>query len=243
MLKLYHAEPMANSLKCLIPVHEKGLAFESHYVNLHLFEQHSDAFLRINPEGRVPVLVHDGAVITQSTVINEYLEDAFPDTPPLRPGDALGKALMRTWNKFIDEQLMNYVSIHGWNRRIAIVARGFSEDEFERLMARIPLLEQREKWRTARRGFPEAELANATRKVILAADHAEAQLSRTPWLAGSAFTLADVNFFAHFGGLMQRLFPELATETRYPRIFEWAGKVKARPGVAAALAMPNHTRV
>src|SRR3569833_2020695 len=79
MLKLYHAEPLANSLKSLIPVKEKGLEFESIYVDLHKFEQHEPWFVAINPEGQVPVLVHDGAVITHSTVINEYLEDAFPD--------------------------------------------------------------------------------------------------------------------------------------------------------------------
>ena len=51
MLKLYHAEPGANSLKSLIPLKEKGLEFESVYVDLHKFEQHDPAFLAINPEG------------------------------------------------------------------------------------------------------------------------------------------------------------------------------------------------
>ena len=83
-LKLYHAEPVANSLKSLIPLHEKQLSFESVYVDLHKFEQHEPWFVAINPEGQVPVLDHDGVIVTHTTVINEYLEDAFPDTPPLR---------------------------------------------------------------------------------------------------------------------------------------------------------------
>src|SRR5262249_13892976 len=85
MLKLYHAEPLANSLKSLIPFKEKGLEFQSVYVDLHKFEQHEPWFVAINPEGQVPVLDHDGVIITHTTVINEYLEDAFPDLPPLRP--------------------------------------------------------------------------------------------------------------------------------------------------------------
>src|SRR5689334_23202627 len=85
MLKLYHAEPLANSLKSLIALKEKELPFESIYVDLHKFEQHEPWFVKINPEGQVPVLDHDGALITHTTVINEYLEDAFPDAPPLRP--------------------------------------------------------------------------------------------------------------------------------------------------------------
>ena len=39
-LKYYHAEPLANSLKSMLPLKEKGLAYESHYVDLHKFEQH-----------------------------------------------------------------------------------------------------------------------------------------------------------------------------------------------------------
>ena len=58
MLKLYHAEPVANSLKTLINLKEKGLEFESIYIDLHRFEQHEPAFVAINPEGQVPVLDH-----------------------------------------------------------------------------------------------------------------------------------------------------------------------------------------
>ena len=81
-LKYYHAEPLANSLKSMVPLKEKGLAYESHYVDLHKFEQHSEWFVKINPEGQVPVLDHNGVLITHTTVINEYLEDVFPEIPP-----------------------------------------------------------------------------------------------------------------------------------------------------------------
>ena len=60
MMKLYHAEPAANSLKALLSFKEKGLEFESVYVDLHKFEQHEPWFVAINPEGQVPVLDHDG---------------------------------------------------------------------------------------------------------------------------------------------------------------------------------------
>src|SRR5579863_4102059 len=97
-LKYYHAEPAANSLKSMIPLIEKGLPYQSIYVDLHKFEQHADWFVAINPEGQVPVLEHDGVIVTHTSVINEYLEDVFPDTP-LRPRDPAGRARMRYWNK------------------------------------------------------------------------------------------------------------------------------------------------
>src|SRR5256884_4278877 len=149
ILKYYHAEPAANSLKSMIPLIEKSLPYESIYVDLHKFEQHEPWFLAINPEGQVPVLDHDGAIVTHTTVINEYLEDVFPEVP-LRPRDPVGAARVRYWNKFCDEQVMNYVSIHGWHRMVSIIARSIESGEFERLMERIPLPDQRRKWRAAR---------------------------------------------------------------------------------------------
>jgi glutathione S-transferase len=241
MLKLYHAEPVANSLKSLIPLKEKGLEFESRYVDLHRFEQHEPWFTAINPEGQVPVLDHDGFIVTHTTVINEYLEDAFPDAPPLRPNEPRGNARMRYWNKFIDEHVMNYVSMWGWHRMVGVIARGIESGEFEKLVERIPLHEQREKWKTARSGFSEADLNNATRKIEVAVDKVEAQLGQAPWLAGDMFTLADVNFFSHCGMMLARMFPEIGTAKRCPRLLDWVERVRARPGVQAALAMPDHT--
>ena len=71
-LKYYHAEPLANSLKSMVPLKEKGLDYESVYVDLHKFEQHSEWFTAINPEGQVPVLDHDGVIITHT------LKTSFP---------------------------------------------------------------------------------------------------------------------------------------------------------------------
>jgi glutathione S-transferase len=239
-LKYYHAEPAANSLKSMIPLLEKGLAFESIYVDLHKFEQHSPWFVAINPEGQVPVLDHDGNIITHTTVINEYLEDVFPDRP-LRPRNAVGAARMRYWNKFVDEHVMNHVSMHGWHRMVGIIARKIESGEFEKLMERIPLPDQRKKWQTARSGFSEADLANATEKIIYAIDKAEAQLAKSPWLAGDDYTLADINFYSMCGMMVERMFPELAVAKRCPRLVIWRENMTARPAVARALAGEDRT--
>jgi glutathione S-transferase len=240
-LKYYHAEPLANSLKSMLPLFEKGLAFESIYVDLHKFEQHQTWFVAINPEGQVPVLEHDGAIITHTTVINEYLEDAFPDATPLRPNNPVGNARMRYWNKFVDEHVMNFVSMHGWHRMVGVIARNIESGDFEKLLESIPLHEQREKWKTARSGFSEADLANATRKIELAVDKVEGQLAETPWLAGDMYTLADINFYSHCGMMVERMFPEMAIATRCPRLVDWRDRVAARPASQQAAAMPDPT--
>jgi glutathione S-transferase len=240
ILKYFHAEPAANSLKSMIPLNEKGLAFESIYVDLHKFEQHSDWFVAINPEGQVPVLDHDGNIITHTTVINEYLEDTFPDVP-LRPRNPVAAARMRYWNKFVDEHVMNHVSMHGWHRMVGIIARKIESGEFEKLMERIPLPDQRKKWQTARSGFSEADLANATEKIIYAIGKVEAQLAKTAWLAGDDYTLADINFYSMCGMMVERMFPELKVGERCPRLVAWREKMTARPAVARALAGEDRT--
>ena len=239
-LKYYHAEPLANSLKSMIPLIEKGLPWQSIYVDLHKFEQHESWFTAINPEGQVPVLDHDGIIITHTTVINEYLEDVFPEVP-LRPRDPVGAARMRYWNKFCDEQVMNFVSMHGWHRMVGIIARSVESGEFERLMERIPLPDQRIKWRTARSGFSDKDLAYATDKILYAVDKVEKQLGATEWIAGNDYTLADINFFSMCGVSVERMFPEMEIARRCPRLAQWDQKMRARPAVKRALGGEDRT--
>ncbi|HYD24402.1 MAG TPA: glutathione S-transferase family protein [Croceibacterium sp.] len=245
MLKYYHAEPIANSLKSMVPLKEKGLAYESVYVDLHKFEQHSNWFVAINPEGQVPVLDHDGTIVTHTTVINEYLEDVFPDdqpdSGPLRPRDPAGAARMRYWNKFVDEHVMNPVSMHGWHRLVGVIARNIDEGTFEKLLSHIPLPDQRKKWATARSGFSEADLANASEKIDYALAKVERQLGESAWLAGEAYTLADINFYSHCGMMVERMFPEKAVAANYPRLVDWRERVTARPAVAEALKGEDRT--
>jgi glutathione S-transferase len=239
-LKYYHAEPLANSLKSMVPLFEKRLPFRSIYVDLHKFEQHSEWFVAINPEGQVPVLDHDGVIITHTTVINEYLEDVFPDVP-LRPRDPLGAARMRYWNKFVDEHVMNYVSMHGWHRMVGVIARKVDSGEFDKLMERIPLPDQRKKWRTARSGFSDADLAHATEKILYAVDKVEKQLGSSAWLAGDAYTLADINFYSMCGMMVERMFPEMEIGRRCPKLVAWREKMSARPAIVTALQQEDRT--
>ena len=239
-LKYYHGPPLANGLKSMIVLIEKDLPYQGIYIDLHKFEQHEPWFVAINPEGQVPVLDHDGVIITHTSVINEYLEDAFPDVP-LRPRDPVGAARMRYWNKFCDEQVMNYVSMHGWHRMVGIIARSVEGGEFDRLMERIPLPDQRKKWRTARSGFSAQDLEHATNKILYAVDKVEQQLARTAWIAGDDYTLADINFFSYCGVSVERMFPELEIGKRCPRLIAWGQRMRARPAVAQALASEDRT--
>jgi glutathione S-transferase len=135
----------------------------------------------------------------------------------------------------------NHVSMHGWHRMVGIIARSVESGQFEQLLERIPLPDQRRKWLNARSGFSEGDLANASAKIEYAVDKVEAQLALTPWLAGEDYTLADINFYCHCGMMVERMFPEMKIAQRAPRLVAWRERMTARPAVRAALDMPDHT--
>jgi len=75
---------------------EKGIPFDLTAIDLN---EKPDWFLEISPYGKVPVLRHNGAVIFESAVINEYLEEVFPDRSML-PRDPVRRAQARIWIDF-----------------------------------------------------------------------------------------------------------------------------------------------
>lgn len=238
MLELYHAEPVANSMKPLICLKEKGIDFISHYVNLLRFEQHSPEFVKINPNGQVPVLVHDGAIITESTVINEYLDEVFPQVP-LRPDNPVERARMRIWSKFVDEYFCPALSMIGWHTMVRRIAQKIARDELDEILSHIPLREQRDKWATvAGNSFTEEQLVDSRRRIGVSIERMEQILSGSKWLAGKTYSLADVNSYSMVASV-PRFFPEFMNEKGTPRSVEWLAKMNERPAVQAALAMPN----
>jgi glutathione S-transferase len=86
LLELYHFGPVANSLTPLLCLLEKGMPFQNSLLNSRLWEHHSPEFQQLSPDGLVPILVHDGRVVRESRVINEYVDMVCPEVP-LRPAD------------------------------------------------------------------------------------------------------------------------------------------------------------
>ena len=102
MLILYHHNISVCAQKVRIALAEKELPWQGVHIDLMQGEHLKPEFLKINPRGLVPVLVHDDDPIHESTIILEYLEDAFPEAP-LRPAKA--RARMRVWEKWPDDGL------------------------------------------------------------------------------------------------------------------------------------------
>jgi glutathione S-transferase len=110
LLTLYHQGSSVCAAKVRIVLYEKGLEWDSEYIDVLKGEQFDPAYLKLNPNAVVPTLIHDGKIVIETTVICEYLDDLFPD-PPLRPNDACALAQMRIWTKRVDEQLHPMTSV------------------------------------------------------------------------------------------------------------------------------------
>jgi glutathione S-transferase len=235
MLTLYSFGPGANSLKPLLTLYEKGIAFEHRQLNPAKFEHHADWFKAINPRGQVPALDDDGRIVTESTVICEYLEDAHPTEIKLRPADAWDRAQMRVWTKWVDEYFCWCVSTVGWHRHVGNMVKHLSDAEFEEKLKAIPLPEQQVKWRRAREGFPQDVLDEEMRKIGVSVRQLDDRLADQEWLAGGAYSLADICNFAIANG-MEKGFPELVNENDTPHLLSWIRRINERPGAKAMFA-------
>jgi glutathione S-transferase len=230
MLELYHNDMSVCAQKVRLALAEKGLAYQSRHLNLRAGDQRDPAYLKLNPKAVVPTLVHDGKVVTESIVINEYLEDAFPDKP-LRPAEAHGRARMRLWTKEIDGGIFGATSTV--SASIAF-RHQYTPELIEKLaqlrgQAYLARIEQVNKG-VGNPAFPEA--IRRMDKMLADMDRA---LAEGPWLLGSRYSLADVAYAPYVTRLDHLKFLEAMLEGR-SRAAGWYQRMRERPAYQAALA-------
>ena len=241
-ITLYHWEPNANSGKPMLALMEKGVAFKSHYLDLLKFDQHQPEYLAINPQGTIPAMVHGERVLTESTAIMEYVDEAFPG-PKLMPDDPRDRWRIRWWMKLMDQWLGPSFSMIGWSVFVGPAVRSRDQAELKAAVERIPLPERRVAWTKAISGnFSAEEMAESRRRVALGIRMLEEALGKRPWLASNQFSLADINGFnlAYALPLAQ---PTLSNDDLTPNILRWLRTIYARPATRACWAMGRTSMV
>ena len=234
MLLLYHSGLTTCSKQVRHCLREKGLAYESRYVNLLRFEHLSPEYLKLNPNGVVPTLVHDGHIVINSACINEYLDEAFPE-PRLTPVDPKDRARMRLWTWTADDAHIQGARLTR-NRRLKTSVEEMSAADVALVLARMPVPARRERWqRQTVGGHSDAEMDVAVEHMRFVAERMEQELARRPWLAGETFSLADIAM----ASLIHRTFelmPELLPRLPLPRLNDWFERLMARPAAAFVYA-------
>lgn len=105
-MKLYDYPDCPFAQKVRVVLAEKELEYETVFVDLRTGEHRQNAeFLKLNPYGKVPVLVDDEVIVYDSTMINEYLEDEYPH-PGLMPEDSGARARVRTLEDYCDNSFL-----------------------------------------------------------------------------------------------------------------------------------------
>ncbi len=232
---LYHWEPNANSGKPMLALMEKGVAFDSHYLDMLQFDQHKPDYLAINPQGTIPAMMHRGAwgdrVLVESTAIMEYVDETFPG-PRLMPADPRDRWRVRWCMKFIDQWLAPSFSMFGWKYFVGPNAlKSHGKDTLEAAISRIPLPERQVAWRKAVYGlFSDTEMAESGRRIGVGIRMLEDELGKREWLASDQYSLADINGF-NLAYAMPLSQPDLANDDVTPNIMRWLRAIYARPAV------------
>jgi len=229
-LILYHSPKSSASRRVRLCLEEKGLAYEAHVIDLGRQEQHGAAYLRINPLGVVPTILHEGRPLHESGTICEYLDAVFP-APPLRPADPYDLALMRNWIRYVDGLITNLIRFN-WRHGLAKRAARMTDAELEEMIRNVPSAERKEAWRrAARQPYTEAELDESRAALLAMLDRMEAMIVDGA-LIGGAYGLADIATAPFVRRIEEEIAPD-ALDSR-PNCAEWWRRLTARPAYARA---------
>jgi glutathione S-transferase len=226
MLELYHSVNSVCAQKVRVALAEKGQEYQSRLMTLR-GDQFDPEYMKLNPNGVVPTLVHDGRPVVESAVILYYVDEVFP-SPPLMPADPHLRARVRIVNKLIDEYVHNSCTILTFATAFRPWFAGLSGEEIDRRLARSPLKKRSEYKRdVALNGLDSKFVHEALehhQKLLKMIDQAGGG-----WLAGAGFSLADIAAVPYVLRLellrMSRLWDEL------PGVAAWYKRVLARPSV------------
>jgi glutathione S-transferase len=231
VLELYHHGSSACAAKVRFALAEKRLDWAGHYIDILKSEQFAPEFLALNPKAVVPVLVHDGRVISESTVICEYVEEAFPQHP-IYPVGAYERAQVRLWTKAVDEELhpacsaITYVVSH----RHTILRNGIGDFEtFVKAGAREGSTARALKWQWIQDGLAAPGAADKIRLYDVYLQKMEEALEGRDWLVGEDFSMADIAMTPYVNRLSALAMDGLWTDGRRPRVEAWFERVRRRP--------------
>jgi glutathione S-transferase len=225
-MKLYQSANSVCCQKVQLVLAEKGLEPEFETLDLRAGDAMRPDYLKLNPQGVVPTLVDQGETILESTVICEYLDDAYP-SPPLRPADPPERARMRRWTLLPDAKLhtacgmLTYATAITPEAAKAQIEAQTDPAHRARLQGLVterfaypPMAEQMKVWKAA--------LAAMARRL---ADH--------DWLAGDSYSLAEtalLPFLERLDDLQQSWM--WLERPGHEGIQPWLERCRARPNYA-----------
>lgn len=236
MITLYDHGESVCCQKVRLAFAEKAISYVRKNVALEAGEQVEDWFLAVNPKGVVPVLVHDGKTITDSTTILEYIDESFPD-PPLMPTDPYLRFRRRWWARWIDDE-MHVPHIATISFVIAFNAafrRNLdTEEKLAAYLDSIPTVSNRDALRVSfASDLQSTAFLTALKAYDVFLEEMDRSLAGQQWLAGPEFSLADIDVFPYIWRLHNLQLSELWADR--PRVQAWLDRMTLRPSFQDAI--------
>jgi len=233
MLELYHHGSSVCAAKVRIVLQEKAAAFTPHYVDILAGDQFKPEYLRLNPKGVVPTLVHDGHPLVESTAICEYLDEIY-ETPALKPPSPRERHAMRLWTKAVDEDLHPACAVITFASCHRHIVRRTGPEGVDRFLNSTPSMSVTPDWKSQKRrvielGFEAPEVAEKFRLYVRYLDKMESALARSVWLSGDIYSLADIALTPYVNRLAMLSMSGLWENGVRPRLDDWFTRVRARP--------------
>jgi glutathione S-transferase len=233
VLALYHNDMSSCAQKVRLMLAEKGLEWESRHLDLRAGEHQKEWYIKLNPRAVVPTLIDGDIVVPESNVINEYLDERFPD-PPMKPGKPFGRAKMRLWTKQLDEGVHDAgiaILSFGVAFRHQYITRGEAGKE---MLESIPDPAKRERRRDViEKGLDSQHFKIAIARLLTLYRDMDKALADHPWLAGDSYSIADAAFTPYIVRLDHLDVMGLLDST--PRTADWYRRIKARPSFDPAI--------
>ena len=236
MIKIYDHNESVCCQKVRLTLAEKGVEFKNIHVAIEDGEQYNEAFLKLNPAGVVPVAVHKGNVITESTIINEYINEAFSG-PQLMPTEPYWRAKKRSWSHLLDSEIhlphttclsfvvaLRFVFLDSLNTPEKLAEHFANVKNPEIRLMQKDAIEQ---------GYKAPQFTLAVIAFDNMLEKMDRQLEQSPWLAGNTISLADLDVAPYIHRLESLKLSNMWT--KYPKVSVWYENMKARPSWDVAI--------
>lgn len=230
-LDLYYLEETDSvcSNRVVLTLAEKGITdWTPHKMILMNKDQFQPEYLKLNPQGVVPTLVHDGEPIRESSLICKYIDDTF-DGPSLKPKELVQQYHMHEWIKQFDEKAFEATAIINFVTKFRLTV---PRDKMEARWATIPSIDRLYRQKSVvLEGFDSPYLMRAIGAFEMVFKLMEHEFrDGRPWLMGDQFTLAETNLGPFVKVLeMVRWLDEWMEN--YPRTRAWWDRLADRPSM------------
>lgn len=236
MLTLYHYDRSTAAQRVRLGLEEKQLKWQSIIIDTAIGDasQRPENFHQLNPKGLIPLIDHKGFILPESTLILEYLEEAFPDHPRLTPYSPQERAIMRLWMRRIED------GIHVASRTIGvcIVNRHIYKEADKARLANY-YNEMRD---SVRKNNDQINIEMGLESPLLPPSllafktlfhEMNTHLETNKWLAGETYSLADVALVVYLTRMSSFQMAPLWKDLKY--LCAWFDEIQSRQAYQTAV--------